>query len=111
MKTNRLKPIFAFLFVTFLLASCDREDAFNQGSEQEEEQVIESASVSEEASDDILEIASQAETELVASGGRANSELCASITHDKENNTVTIDFGDGCVGPYGRERKGKIIVL
>jgi len=110
MKTNLLKPIFAFLFVTLFLASCDRDDSFNQGTEQEEEQIIESASISEEASDDILEIAAQAEIELVASGGRTSSEMCATVTHDKENKKVTIDFGDGCVGPYGRERKGKIIV-
>ena len=66
MKTNLLKPIFAFLFATILFISCDREDALNQGSDQEEEQVIESASISEEATDDVLEIASSAEIELVA---------------------------------------------
>ncbi len=110
MKTTFLKPIFAFLFATVLATSCDREDALNQGSEQEEEQIIESASISEEATDDILEIALVAEDELAAEGGRMNSELCAVVTHDKENQTVTIDFGDGCIGPYGRERKGKIII-
>jgi len=110
MKSTLLNTIFAFLFAAALLSSCDKEDSFNQGSESEEEQVIESASISEEASDDVLEIALQAETELVASGGRVGSELCATVTHDKENKTVIIDFGDGCVGPYGRERKGKIII-
>lgn len=110
MKSTLLKPIFAFLLAIILLSSCDRDESFNQGSEQEEEQTVESASVSEDASDDALEIASQAEAQLVASGGRTGSELCATITHDKQNKTVIIDFGDGCVGPYGRERKGKIIV-
>lgn len=110
MKPNLMKPIFAFLFATILVTSCDKEDNLNQGSEQEEEQVIESASISEEATDDVLEIAALAEDELVADGGRNNADLCAVVTHDKENKTVTIDFGDGCVGPYGRERKGKIII-
>lgn len=110
MKTAFLKPVFAFLFATIFVISCDKDDSFNQGSEQEEEQVIESASISEEATDDVLEIASLAEDELVADGGRTTTDLCAVVTHDKENKTVTIDFGDGCVGPYGRERKGKIIV-
>ena len=110
MKSTLLKPISAFLFAIIILVSCDREESFNKGTEQEEEQVIESASISEDASDDVLEIASQAEAELVASGGRVASKLCATVTHDKANKTVIIDFGDGCVGPYGRERKGKIIV-
>lgn len=110
MKTNLLKPIVAFLFAIVLVTSCDNENVLNQGSEQEEEQVVESASISEDATDDVLEIAALAEDELAADGGRINSDLCAVVTHDKENKTVTIDFGDGCVGPYGRERKGKIII-
>lgn len=35
---------------------------------------------------------------------------CAVITHDSVNKEITIDFGTGCVGPYGREHKGKIIL-
>jgi hypothetical protein len=35
---------------------------------------------------------------------------CPVITHDVLNTKIIIDFGDGCVGPYGRERRGKIIV-
>jgi hypothetical protein len=35
---------------------------------------------------------------------------CAVITHDKENNVITIDYGDGCFGPHGVFRAGKIII-
>lgn len=35
---------------------------------------------------------------------------CGKKTHDFENKTITIDFGDGCEGPGGRIRKGKIII-
>jgi hypothetical protein len=35
---------------------------------------------------------------------------CAEITHDKENHTITIDFGDGCEGPNGIVRSGIIFI-
>ncbi len=44
-------------------------------------------------------------------------ETCKTITVDIPGDTITwpktitIDFGDGCIGPYGRVRKGKIIVV
>ncbi len=35
---------------------------------------------------------------------------CVNITHDEENKTVTIDFGDGCVGRHGNTFAGKIVI-
>jgi hypothetical protein len=35
---------------------------------------------------------------------------CAVVTHDHENHVITIDFGDGCTGPNGVVRSGKIII-
>lgn len=35
---------------------------------------------------------------------------CVVVTHDSNSKTVTIDFGDSCVGVDGVERSGKIIV-
>lgn len=35
---------------------------------------------------------------------------CAVVTHDKEAQTITIDFGDGCTGPYGNTRSGIIFI-
>jgi len=45
--------------------------------------------------------------------GNGNDERCscAEVTHDKENNTIIIDFGDGCEGPNGITRSGKIIIV
>jgi hypothetical protein len=109
MKTKFLKPIYAIVIMAILAVACDQEDRMSQGTDEEEEQAVESSSVGEDASDDALEITSQVEGELTASGGRISS-TCATVTNDTENNILTIDFGDGCVGPYGRTRKGKIIV-
>ena len=35
---------------------------------------------------------------------------CAIVTHDHENQVITIDFGEGCTGPNGVTRSGKIII-
>lgn len=35
---------------------------------------------------------------------------CATVAHDKEAQTITIDFGDGCEGPYGKIRSGIIFI-
>jgi len=109
MKTNLLKSMYAILFMAAIfLVSCENED--QQGSETEEEQTLESASVGEDATDDALEIAYQSEVQLVSSGGRVKSDLCAEITHDEVAKIITIDFGDGCVGPRDKTRKGKIFI-
>lgn len=50
-----------------------------------------------------------------ATGGRIENVgddrcHCAEVTHDKENHTITIDFGDGCEGPNGIVRSGIIFI-
>ncbi len=40
--------------------------------------------------------------------GHDDRLTCADVTHDSENHTITIDFGDGCEDPRGRVRAGII---
>ncbi|MEM7369211.1 MAG: hypothetical protein AAF587_11475 [Bacteroidota bacterium] len=35
---------------------------------------------------------------------------CVIVTHDSVNKVVTVDFGTGCIGADGKERKGQIII-
>ena len=46
----------------------------------------------------------------IADGGGDDRCHCAEITHDKEAQTITIDFGEGCEGPGGVVRKGIIFI-
>lgn len=108
MKTKFLKLIaFGFIAALFVFTACQDDDT--NGSATEEEQILESVSVDENETDDVLQIAYIAEAD-VSSGGRVATTLCATVTHDEVNKQIIIDFGDGCVGPYGRTRSGKIIV-
>jgi hypothetical protein len=64
------------------------------------------------AFDDALDVAFGAiSAESGSSSGRVTLDerlKCAERT--LQNNSLTIDFGEGCEGPRGRVRKGKIIV-
>ena len=121
----------SFLLVAFLF-SCQKESSQNSSASTEEETVL-SASESMEAEasfDDVADVAMvAADEEDAASGGRfsgtqrflpAFPELrlligdCATVevypndsTYPK---TITINFGDSCVGRDGKTRKGKIVL-
>lgn len=111
MKLNVVKPIYAFaLTLAVAFSSCDRQNELGQGTDLEEEQTLEYASVGEEASDDVLEVAYETEVELKNSESGRRASSCADVTNDKVNKIITIDFGDGCIGPHGRERSGKIFI-
>ena len=126
---------FSLLIVAFLL-SCQKENSQNSNSNTEEEVVV-AASESTEAEasfDDVADVAMVAADEEDAastsgSGGRFTGsqrllpvfhELrlligdCATVevypndsTYPK---TITISFGDSCIGRDGKIRKGKIVL-
>lgn len=99
----------AILCIAVAATSCSDDEALMDNETQEAE-MAQYASVGENESDDILEVLDQAEMSLEGDEAGKVSALCAVITNDEENNILTIDFGTGCVGPYGRTRSGKIIV-
>jgi hypothetical protein len=111
MKTNfLLKRTFTAIFCLALAATSCNDDETLVDNESEEAQMTEFASVGENESDDVLEVLDQAEVSQSAKSAAKTNELCAVVTNDAENNVLTIDFGDGCVGPYGRTRSGKILI-
>jgi len=92
------------------LTSCSE----NEGGSQDivEQMDIESEAALESSYEDV-DLIVEAGMETVDTGGRIErDELldCAVVTHDFDNNIITIDYGDGCEGPGGRIRAGMIIV-
>ena len=57
--------------------------------------------------DDAFFLSNQA---VGVSGGRSSDELCAQISLDTTNRNLVLDFGEGCTGPTGITRSGKLIV-
>ncbi len=112
---KRSFKLFTAIFaLTFFAISC-QEDVESPGQLTDVDLLtVENEAVVESAFEDVDDIAFESLL-LFESGGRiAESEdspiHCAIKTHDIENKTIVIDFGDGCVGINGRERKGKIII-
>lgn len=113
-----MKRSFKFLAtiiaLTFFASSC-QEDVENPVQLSDVDILAaENEAAVESAFEDVDDIAFESLL-YFESGGRIaedeNSPIrCAVKTHDKENKTIVVDFGEGCIGNNGRERKGKIII-
>jgi hypothetical protein len=105
-----LKTSLLAIFCIALTATSCSDDEALMDNEAEEAEMAELVSVGENESDDVLEVLNQVEMSLGSDEAGRVSELCAVITNDTENHILTLDFGSGCVGPYGHTRSGKIII-
>jgi hypothetical protein len=120
------------LFLAAFLFSCQKEDGMKtQDPVTEEEAIVysEESAEAEASFDDIQDVSFSAADEEGVSSAAKTTEAgrlfpfaslrlrighCAEITVTPDDNTypktVTIDFGNGCVGPDGKFRKGAIIL-
>ncbi len=112
LKTATLSLVLAF---TMVLVSCDSEDAVNPLSDSSD--ISSNEEVVDGYFEDTDDVVFEANDQLnIPGNGRVLMDnrnaltRCAEITHDTENNTITVDFGDGCEGPGGKVRAGKIII-
>jgi hypothetical protein len=128
----------AVIFSTFLLISCQKESSVDSSpavTEEEAATLSDESSQAEASFDDAEDIAMTAAEEEGNAGGfgvegktsvtgriylpaflelRARIGDCAVITVTPNDSTypktVTIDFGNGCVGHDGKLRKGKLVL-
>ncbi len=93
-----------------LLSSCSNDEVGSQ--DIIEEMDIDSEEALESSYEDVDMIVEAGMETLEISGRIEEDDLleCADITKDDENKMITIDFGEGCEGPGGRIRAGKIII-
>lgn len=110
-----IKGLAIALLVFF--AACE-SDEVNHVEDGVDVATLEAEATAESDYDEVDDITSNImELAEANAGGRigesdGNDERCrcAEITHDKENKTITIDFGDGCEGPNGVVRAGIIFI-
>ncbi len=117
--TNRILSLLIALSIVIFATSCgeddpnlDTDDGIGIPTEVTDEVDIESEAGVESLMED-LDAVTEAGMDAINAGGRMLEDDrldCATVTHDEENKTVTIDFGDGCEGPHGRIRSGKIVI-
>jgi len=115
MKTNRIFNLFFALgFLSLFIISCEKNDPVSPVISTVEDDVL-----AELIYGDIFSEVDEAlqEMETTLYGGKKSGEavVCKVITVEYPSDTVTwprtitIDYGDGCTGPNGTVRKGKII--
>ena len=113
-----MKRSFKFFMASFALfavtTSC-QEDGENPNQLTEVDILIaENETIVESAFEDVDDIGFESVLYFESGGRTVENEdspiRCATKTHDKENKIITIDFGEGCEGPHGRVRSGKIII-
>jgi hypothetical protein len=91
----------------FFLVSCNEGDRFTAISEQEERELARLVSTQ----DEILDAEQFAIDDIIYDdGGGRLAAGCANVTRHESGNAITVDFGSGCTGPFGRERSGKVII-
>src|SRR6476659_8877156 len=122
---------FIFLFVAFLF-SCKKENSSNTSNngvtEQDAATYSDESAQADESFDDIGDVSmTAADADNTASVGRLSRDyhpdfaelraaigLCATVTVTPNDTTypktITIDFGDSCVGVDGKLRSGKIVL-
>lgn len=108
------KFLAAIIALTFFSSSCQEDVESPAQLSDVDILTVENEAVAESAFEDVDDIGFESLL-YFESGGRIaedeNSPIrCAVKTHDKENKTIVVDFGEGCIGKNGRARKGKIII-
>ncbi|SEJ04580.1 hypothetical protein SAMN05192553_102109 [Cyclobacterium xiamenense] len=112
MKLRKLTILLLGIIVSiFTLQGCmqDEEANLDSADQAQEVELIENSVLAENYSDDEVALADMAEFQA-RTGYNNRTSVCFMTTWDSDNRILIIDFGNGCVGPYGKERKGKIIV-
>ena len=116
---SKILTLFLALFVVLTACEDQEEQSFQSGILDEDVQSISSEEDLQTAYDEIDLISVEANESLEDDGTLGGREQvdetdrltrCATVTHDKEAMTITIDFGDGCEGPDGKVRSGIIFI-
>ncbi len=105
--------LFAGLFTAALISSCQDEGTDPAQIAEEDVQSAINETEIESVLEDVDEITFY--SLLTSTNARIEDAddcpiNCAEVTHDKDNKTIIIDYGDGCEDRRGRIRKGIIII-
>ncbi len=107
-----LQALILALGVLFFTA-CDDENNSSIDTSEEDIEIFSDATSANSYADEDLELAELVTESDNTSGGRSASPHlpeCATVIKDQENHQIVINFGESCIGPFGRERSGKIII-
>ncbi len=111
------KLFFGLVVVSMALMACNQDEDLAQTIVEQtvaSEDMTNAQNLAIDAEEQVDEQLELLENELQGSNASSRN-ACVEITVEQPwgifPNTVTLDFGDGCTGPKGRTRTGKIIVV
>lgn len=106
---KKLSILFTLSVVILVSCTDDSEDVTSSGATSLD--LTTEASI-ESSYEDVDVISEAGMAELSNSGRVMRDPLleCATVEKDTANNVITIDYGEGCEGPNGHVRSGKIII-
>ncbi len=111
MKNVLKKSIFIFsLGLLVTLASCKKDDNIASPNTEVDETTVMQASESDQIVNDALATIDDAMDGSFDGIGNGRVEACGTVSLNLQQKSVGIDFGAGCQGNFGRNRKGKITV-
>ena len=105
---NTINKLLSFALLSLLLfTACQKEEKLN---DQEQTQQIIISTEDHTAAEDLYQNVEDQVDEAIETRGGGGDCPTVTATPDWQTypRTVTIDFGDGCVGADGRTRKGQI---
>lgn len=110
MKINLKKSLFILsLSALVLVSGCKKEDNANPNSEVDETTVTQ-ASESDQIVNDAIATVDDAMDGNFDGIGNGRVEACGTVSINLQQRSVSIDFGAGCQGIFGRNRTGRITV-
>lgn len=115
------KYVFIITFIlsgfAFLFNSCEQKDDNLPEVEVAEDDAL-TTLVFEDVYSEVEDALSTMESVIYHNGKKSATEVtCKTVTIEHPDDstfwprTVTVDYGDGCTGPNGRMRSGKIIIV
>ena len=116
---NRLLLLCFSIFMVLTACEEQQDHPLQNGIDQEDLESVSSEEELQTAYDELdlisVEVNESMEEDAIPGGRQQMDETdrftrCASVIHDKEAMTITIDFGDGCEGPDGKVRSGIIFI-
>jgi hypothetical protein len=100
----------ALLLTGFTFQQCSDDDQGNDLTEQDEVSVTKDSNDADNAVEEDVQYFYTVDAAAHGNNGGRVQGQCVVVTNDTAAKTVTLDFGDGCVGPHGRVRSGKVII-
>jgi hypothetical protein len=98
------------LAAALMLGACNQDNQDPNPDPQPDELTSTQMAQADQAINDAIGTVDDALDGTLDGLGNTRTETCATLALNRQQRTLSIDFGTGCEGPFGRRRTGRITV-